>query len=145
MLFAVGLIMSRFVGVRSLSKGHIVRNATYGIIVVAVGYFLFAFWQNLLGYYLSAVVIGFGQGSLYPAVQTMFLNMASNNQRGTANSTILTCWDLGLGLGVIFGGYVAEHLGGYKSAFLLSAIVSTISVLFFFLYAKQSYLKSKKL
>lgn len=145
MLFAVGLIMSRFVGVRSLSKGLIVRNASYGIIVVAFGYFIFSLWQNLFGYYISAIIIGFGQGSLYPAVQTMFLNMASNDQRGTANSTILTSWDLGVGLGVIIGGYVAEHLGGYKSAFLLSAIVSVLSALFFFLYAKKSYLKAKKL
>ena len=144
MLFAVGLIMSRFFGVRYLSKGFVVRNATYGVICVAIGYSLFAFWQNLYGYYISAVVIGFGQGSMYPAVQTMFLNMASNDKRGTANATILTSWDLGIGLGIIGGGYVAEHLGGYNSAFLLSVIVSVISVVFFISYARKEYDKSLK-
>lgn len=144
MLFAVGLILSRFIGVPSLSKGHVTRNATYGVIVVAIGYSIFAFWQDLLGYYISAVVIGFGQGSMYPAVQTMFLNMTTNEHRGTANATILTSWDLGIGCGIVGGGYVAEHLGGYNSAFLLSAAVSLLSVLFFLLYAKGSYLKSVK-
>lgn len=143
MLFAFGLILSRFVGVRSLSKGHAVRNATYGVIVVAIGYLMFAFWQNLYGYYISAVVIGFGQASMYPAVQTMFLNMTTNDKRGTANATILTSWDLGVGLGIIFGGYVAEHLGGYNSAFLMSAIVSALSVIFFILYAKKAYLEKE--
>ena len=145
MLFAIGLIMSRFVGVKYLSRGFVVRNATYGVICVALGYSMFAFWQDLYGYYISAVVIGFGQGSTYPAVQTMFLNMAPNEQRGTANSTILTSWDLGIGLGIIGGGYVAEHLGGYNSAFLLSAVVSLISVLFFMLYAKSQYQRNKLL
>ena len=143
MLFAFGLILSRFVGVQALSKGFEVRNATYGVIVVAIGYLMFALWQNLYGYYISAVVIGFGQASMYPAVQTMFLKMTTNDKRGTANATILTSWDLGVGLGIIFGGYVAEHLGGYNSAFLVSAVVSILSLMFFFLYAKKDYLKKE--
>ena len=143
MLFAFGLILSRFVGVQALSKGFEVRNATYGVIVVAIGYLMFALWQNLYGYYISAVVIGFGQASMYPAVQTMFLKMTSNDKRGTANATILTSWDLGVGLGIIFGGYVAEHLGGYNSAFLVSAAVSILSLMFFLLYAKKDYLKKE--
>lgn len=144
MLFAVGLIMSRVVGVKSLSRGHVVRNATYGLICVLLGYSMFAFWQDLYGYYISAIVIGFGQGSTYPAVQTMFLNMAPNEQRGTANSTILTSWDLGIGAGIIGGGYVAEHIGGYDSAFLLSVIASLVSVTFFLFYAKNQFLKNKR-
>ena len=143
MLFAFGLILSRFVGVQALSKGYEVRNATYGVIVVAIGYLMFALWQNLYGYYISAVVIGFGQASMYPAVQTMFLKMTTNDKRGTANATILTSWDLGVGLGIIFGGYVAEHLGGYNSAFLVSAAVSILSLMFFLLYAKKDYLKKE--
>ena len=143
MLFSFGLILSRFVGVRALSKGYAVRNATYGVIVVAIGYLMFAFLQNLYGYYISAIVIGFGQASMYPAVQTMFLNMTTHDKRGTANATILTSWDLGIGLGIIFGGYVAEHFGGYNSAFLMSAIVSSLSVIFFLSYAKNAYLKKE--
>ena len=143
MLFALGLILSRFVGVKALSKGYAVRNATYGVIVVAVGYSMFTFWQTLYGYYISAVVIGFGQASMYPAVQTMFLNMTTHDKRGTANATILTSWDLGVGLGIILGGYVAEHLGGYNSAFLMSAVVSALSLIFFLSYAKNAYLEKE--
>ena len=143
MLFALGLILSRFVGVKALSKGYAVRNATYGVIVVAVGYSMFTFWQTLYGYYISAVVIGFGQASMYPAVQTMFLNMTTNDKRGTANATILTSWDLGVGLGIILGGYVAEHLGGYNSAFMMSAVVSALSLIFFLSYAKNAYLEKE--
>ena len=143
MLFAIGLILSRVVGVKALSRGFATRNATYGVIVVAIGYAIFAFWQNLYGYYISAVVIGFGQASMYPAVQTMFLNMTTNDKRGTANATILTSWDLGIGLGIIGGGYVAEHLGGYNSAFIMAATVSLMSVIFFLSYAKKAYLRDR--
>ncbi|MBR5603795.1 MAG: MFS transporter, partial [Bacteroidales bacterium] len=64
-------------------------------------------------------------------------------KRGTANATILTSWDLGVGLGIILGGYVAEHLGGYNSAFLMSAVVSALSLIFFLSYAKNAYLEKE--
>ena len=41
--------------------------------------------------------------------------------------------------------YVAEHLGGYNSAFMLSAIISLISVIFFILFAKENYQKQVQL
>ena len=38
------------------------------------------------------------------AFQNMIINLAENNRRATANSTILTSWDLGMGIGILLGG-----------------------------------------
>jgi predicted MFS family arabinose efflux permease len=46
-------------------------------------------------------------------------------------------------MGIIFGGYVAEHLGGYNSAFIMAATVSLMSVIFFLSYAKKAYLRDR--
>lgn len=32
----------------------------------------------------------------------MIINVAEKNERGTANSTLLTSWDLGLGIGTSY-------------------------------------------
>ena len=45
-----------------------------------------------------------GNGHMWPAFQNMTLCVARNNQRGTANSTILISWDVGMGLGILLGG-----------------------------------------
>ena len=93
-----------------------------------------------IGYYGSAILIGLGNGHLWPAFQNMTICVARNNQRGTANSTILISWDIGMGLGVLIGGLVAETLG-YGAAFWTVVAVNTFGVLTFFTHTRQFFLK----
>lgn len=142
MLLSAGLIISRLTGGRTLKQGKIVRNATLGTFVSLTGYLLFTGLHNYFVYYASAFIIGLGQGHLFPAFHTMFLNLATNEQRGTANSTLYVSWDTGVGLGVLLGGMLAEHWG-YNEAFLLMCIVNAIGVAFYLFCAKQHFLKER--
>ena len=142
MLLSIGLILSRLVGSRTLRAGKIVENASIGIAISVFGYLLFASLHNYIGYYGAALIIGLGNGHMFPAFQTMFLNLASNDQRGTANSTLLVSWDIGVGLGILAGGSVAEHLG-YHAAFWTAFAVNLAGVIFFYLYSRQNFLKNK--
>ena len=143
MLLAVGLILSRIAGSRSLREGRIVQNASAGMLMSLGGYLVFTLVPGVYGYYAAALMIGLGNGHMYPAMQTMFLNLAPHERRGTANSTILTSWDLGVGIGIIGGGSVAEHLGGYSAAFWLAFAVNAAGVLFYFLRARGSFLRDR--
>jgi predicted MFS family arabinose efflux permease len=93
-----------------------------------------------LGYYGSALLIGLGNGHMWPAFQNMTINVAHNNQRGTANSTILISWDVGMGLGILLGGIIAEHLG-YSAAFWTVALVNAVGVALYFLATKSFFLR----
>lgn len=139
-LFAIGLIVSRLSGSHSLRKGLIVRNATMGLLCSLCGFTLFAAIHNPIGYYLAPFIIGLGNGHFWPAFQNMFLNLAPNSQRGTANSTLLTSWDLGMGVGMFVGGSIAEHLG-YYSAFWAGVVAFSLGIAFFFLYAKGHFIR----
>ena len=141
-LFAVGLIISRLTGSRSLRNGQIVRNASLGILVSISGFILFAAVHHPVGYYVAPFVIGLGNGHLWPAFQMMFINMAPNSQRGTANSTLLTSWDLGMGIGMFVGGAIAEHIS-YYAAFWSGAAVYAVGVLFYFTYVRGYYERHK--
>ncbi len=141
-LFAVGLIVSRLIGSRTLRDGKITFNASLGISVSLCGYLLFASVHNLFGFYGAALIIGLGNGHMFPAFQNMFLNLASNDQRGTANSTMFVSWDTGVGLGILLGGTVSEHFG-YHSAFWLMLAVNALGVLFYFASARSSFLTKK--
>ena len=142
MLLSAGLILSRLVGTRTLRQGRIVRNASVGISISMVGYFLFALLHNPIGYYGAALIIGLGNGHLWPAYQNMFINLAPHTQRGTANSSLLISWDVGVGLGVLAGGVVAEHFG-YHWAFWTAWIINALGVSGFFFYVRQSFLRNK--
>lgn len=143
MLLSGGLIMARLTGGRTLRNGHIIGNAGAGILISTLGYLLFAFGNGMAAYYGSAILIGFGNGHMWPAFQNMIIGMAQHNERGTANSTILTCWDLGLGIGILLGGLIAEHTG-YTAAFVTVALAHIMGVALFFLFTRKSYIQKKR-
>ena len=141
-LLSAGLIMSRLVGAHALQKGKVIENASHGVLVSVCGYLLFAAFHHQIGYYGAALIIGLGNGHMFPAFQTMFINLAPNNKRGTANSTLLTAWDLGMGLGIIFGGIVAENWG-YGTAFWVAWLINALGVIIFFSLVKKHFLRNK--
>ena len=137
-----GLMLSRIQGGRALRQGKIVHNAAEGILVSTVGYLLFATVHNPIGYYGSALLIGLGNGHMWPSMQNMIVDLAQHNERGTANSTILTGWDLGLGLGILLGGIVAEHIG-YTAVFVSTAAVHIAGVLLFFAATRGNFERNR--
>ena len=142
MLLAIGLILSRLVGAQSLRKGKVAENASIGSLISLGGYLLFAVLHNEIGYYGAALIIGLGNGHMWPAYQTMFINLAENSQRGTANSSLLVSWDVGVGLGILAGGILAEYCG-YHEAFWCAWIVNLLGVVGFFLFAKKHFITNK--
>ena len=153
MLCSIGLILSRLQGGKALRNGRLTFNAGSGMVISLVGYTIFIllptlsdiFHQTsslftLIGYYGCAILLGLGNGHMWPAFQNMTICVAPNNQRGTANSTILISWDLGMGLGILVGGVIAEYLG-YSAAFWTVAIVNALGVGLFFLATKSFFLR----
>ena len=140
MLCSVGLILSRLQGGKALRQGRLTFNAGSGMVISLVGYTLFILVPNMVGYYASALLIGLGNGHMWPAFQNMTISVASNSQRGTANSTILVSWDLGMGLGILLGGVISELLG-YSAAFWTVVLVNGSGVALFFMATKQFFLK----
>lgn len=137
-LLAMGLILSRLVGSRTLRRGKILRNASIGSCISCLGYLIFALFQNEIGYYGAALLIGLGNGHLWPAFQTMFINLGPVSRRGTANASLLTSWDLGVGIGVISGGFLIEHFG-YHAAFWSAWLIEVLGVIFYFMHVRNSF------
>ena len=132
-LLSGGLFVSRLYGAKSLRKGRLTANAIEGGLISSVGFTLFALSPGTWAFYVSALLIGLGNGRMYPAFLNMFVAVARKDQRGTANSSILTSWDLGMGVGILIGGMLLEYVG-YSAAFWVTAasqIGGTLLLIFF--------------
>jgi MFS family permease len=162
MLCSIGLILSRLQGGKALREGKLTQNAAEGMVISLIGYTLFILLPTLssfltsltevkatssishssflisIGYYGSALLIGLGNGHLWPAFQNMMISVARHNERGTANSTILVSWDLGMGLGILIGGVLAELIS-YSFAFWTVAIINLAGVTLYFVRTRQFY------
>ncbi len=137
-ILSIGLLTSRLQGRKALRQGKLTKNAAEGMLLSLVGFIIFVAIPHPVAYYLSAALIGLGNGHLYPAFLNMFINVARHDQRGTANSSILTGWDLGFGIGCLLGGVVAEHFD-YVATFWMVAIVNALGVTLFFLASRQFF------
>lgn len=142
LILSAGLMLSRLQGAKSLRKGLLLPNAMEGVILSTIGYTLFIAYPSTIGYYTSALLIGLGNGHMWPAFQNMIIGVAHHNERGTANSTILTAWDLGMGGGVLAGGVIAEHLG-YDTTFWTMAAIHIVGLAIFLTVTRPNYIKLK--
>ncbi|MDR0540710.1 MAG: MFS transporter [Dysgonamonadaceae bacterium] len=138
-LMAVGTAIARLFSGRQVDKGRISQVITGGLILVCICYFVLSScarlmaWDSLVGKYTffgTALFLGIGFGSMFPAFNTMFVNLAPNSQRATATSTYLTGWDAGIGLGLTLGGIIAER-SNFQTAFFFGDILIAIATLAF--------------
>lgn len=148
---AVGMAFSRILSGKWVDKGYITQAISTGFYLVVTCFFLLAFCSNIIAwspsvcswlFFLTALGLGIGFGIMFPAYNTLFVNLAPNNQRGTATSTYLTSWDVGIGIGMLTGGYIA-HISTFDKAYLFGACLTVVSMIYFNLSVAPHYHKHK--
>ncbi|WP_308777127.1 MFS transporter [uncultured Bacteroides sp.] len=150
-LMAIGMAISRLFSGKLVDKGKITQVIIAGTYMVCICYFLIAAcgWTIAWNYrfttvlfFTIALLLGIGFGTMFPAYNTLFVNLAPNNQRGTATSTYLTSWDVGLGIGMLTGGYIAE-IASFRMAYLFGAVLTVVSQVYFIVKAGPYFHKNK--
>jgi len=141
-VMACGLVMSRLRVGQMLNRGLVAQSIITGMLIILLGFALFVIFRQPAGFYSAAFVLGVGFGTMCSALQAMFINLAPNNRRGTANSTYFTEWDLGIGLGVFIGGHIAE-LTNYANAFRTGLGVATVGLLLFLFIIRAHFERNK--
>ena len=148
---AVGMAISRIFSGKLVDRGKITQVIAAGLYLVVFSFFLLSTcvyliqWNDTactLLFFGIALLMGVGFGIMFPAFNTLFVNLAPNSQRGTATSTYLTSWDVGIGIGMLTGGYIAE-ISTFDKAYLFGACLTVVSALYFRLKVTPHYHKNK--
>ena len=135
-LMAVGMAVSRLFSGKLVDKGMITQVIKAGSCLVCACFFSLSAcgwmvdWSlpfTTTFFFAIALLLGVGFGIMFPAYNTLFVNLAPNSQRGTATSTYLTSWDIGIGIGMVVGGHIAE-ISTFKTAYLVGAILTIVSI-----------------
>lgn len=143
LFMAIGMAISRFFAGRLLDKGYVNQVMITALLVIAAGYTSFGLATTELFYFGSALFIGMGYGMASPSFQTMIVNMATNDQRGTANSTFFSFYDLGIGIGMVASGLLVGVLASIGQLFVICGILAFLAVLYFYFVSKKVYENKK--
>jgi MFS family permease len=138
LFLAGGIILSRVISGKFVDRGHIHKVMTVALLVIIAGFTSFALFHTIEAFCISAFFIGIGYGTLFPALQTLYINMAPSSKRGTANSTYLTGFDLGIGIGMLLGAYLADHFG-FSTMYLITAASCVVGLLLYWFNSRRVY------
>ena len=148
---AIGMAISRIFSGKIVDRGKITQVISAGLYLVVFSFFLLSAcvylisWNNMvctIVFFSVALLLGVGFGIMFPAYNTLFVNLAPNSQRGTATSTYLTSWDVGIGIGMLTGGYITE-VSTFDKAYLFGACLTIVSMLYFNGKVAPNYHKNK--
>lgn len=142
LFWAGGIIVSRIFSGKMVDRGYIHLVNSSSMLIVAISFIGFALIHNIEAFCISGLFIGIGFGMMFPALQTLYINMAENNQRGTANSTYLVGFDLGLALGMLIGGYISG-VYSFESLFLVASGLCILSCIIYNFISKQIFEKKR--
>lgn len=150
-LMALGMGLSRIIAGKQVDKGRITNCIHLGFYPVILAFFTLGLcrfsvqWSHTaaaVSYFAVAILLGAGFGAMFPALNNLYINLAPNNQRATATSTYLTAWDIGLGIGILSSGIIAEQFTFYM-VYWLGALLCIASMLFFLLKVTPHYHQHK--
>ena len=123
---AAFMILTRVTSSRFSERLGIYKTIMLGIIITAVGYSIIPAAKSPAMLYFCAAFDGLGCGLAYPMLSVLTLNGVSRKRRGTANSTYLIMWDVGVGVGAMIWGALIDATGGYTPIFTLSGALLVI-------------------
>lgn len=122
-VYAITLIAARgFTGQLSDKYGR-AAVIVPGLVLAAVGLWLLAASATMPMFLLVAVLYGLAFASVQPALMALVVDRAPANRRGAAMGTFSSAMDLGIGIGSVMWGVVAQ-VAGYEVMYAASGFMA---------------------
>ena len=97
---------------------------------------LFGLAQSYSGLFLTRMAVGAGEAAFAPAAYSMIADYFPASRRGTAMAFGSIGAMVGTALGLVVGGYVAEH-AGWRQAMFVAAIPGTVIAAAFGMFVRE--------
>lgn len=150
-IMAFGMGVSRLLAGKKVDQGYITQCIHFGFYPVIAAFVILGVCRFVIPvsvgaattlFFVVPMLLGFGFGLMFPAFNTLYINLAPNSQRATATSTYLTAWDVGLGIGIATSGVIAHYFTFYM-VYLIGAVLCLVSMLFFNMKVTPHYNHNK--
>lgn len=107
------------------------------IIVLALGLFLLALPLTPATLLLASGAIAIGNGGIFPCIQAVSVRGLPDRRVGVATSTLYVVSDIGLGLGPMIGGNIADTTS-YSHLYLTVGVLAFLLLLLYYLVHGRS-------
>jgi MFS family permease len=137
LVFSLAAILTRF-GLSDLSdrfgRKTIILPAA---LIIAANLFLISQARSYPFLILTGFIGGLGQGLIFPALSTYIIDFLGRGHKGLAISLYLSLFDIGMGLGSPFFGWISD-LAGYRKMYMAAGLFLLVSTAVFMLKAPRT-------
>src|SRR5690625_5408257 len=103
--------------------------------MIFISMLLLSWLQSTTVLLIAAAIYGLGFGSVQPALQAWAVDAAAADRKGMANATFFSFFDLGIGIGAIIFGWIAQQFGyGYIYLKYASSVIISLFIYFTFFF-----------
>jgi len=108
------------------------RMIALGMLFYAVGVGSVVLGTSFWGFWISMVIISFGELIIVPTSSTYVANLAPADMRGRYMSIYGLTWSLSIGIGPLLGGFLSDSFGP-PATWIGGLVIGLVSALTFFL------------
>ena len=138
--FSGAAVLTRL-GIGGLSDKYGRKQVIFpAVCIISLNFLLISQVKSFWMFVLAGIIGGFGQGLIFPALTTYIIDILGRENKGLAISLYLAFFDIGMGFGSVFFGWISD-LYGYRQMYLLAGIIIFLAVLIFTLKAPSPSLK----
>lgn len=127
--YGVIVLVVRIFGARIPDRLGPVRTSSIALSSIAVGIGTVAAVASVAGLWVGTVLLAIGMSLLFPALFTLAVNNAPDDERSHAVGTFSLFFDLSQGLGAPFLGLVVTLTGTERASFIAAAVIALIGLL----------------
>ena len=91
---------------------------------------------------MVALLLGVGFGTMFPRLQYAVRKPGPQQPARNSHLYLPTSWDVGIGIGLTAGGYIAQ-ITSFDMAYFFGACLTVISIFYFNLKVSPHYHKNK--
>ncbi len=136
--FAVSMLVTRPVAGKVIDRFGFHKVIYPGFAVYLLSMVLLSRVRGLTAFLSVALLQGVAYGMVQNGLQTMSLKDVSPLRRGAANATFFTGFDLGIGLGNLFAGTLANAIGYAHMYFSMVIPLAIGAILYYWLLQKDT-------
>lgn len=136
-VYAISITLSRPILGRIADQHGFDVVMVPGLIIVSLTMALLYLATTLTMFVIAGIVFGIGFGAVQPSLQALSVLNVPPDRRGAAVGTYFTAFDIGIGLGSVLWGVVAQVVG-YSAMYLLNIIPGVLALVFYLAFSRQS-------
>jgi MFS family permease len=135
--FSAAAILTR-VGIGDISDRYGRKQVIFpAALLISLNLFWIAAVQGYEIFILNGFIAGLGQGLIFPALSTYIIDGLGHQKKGFALGLYLSLFDVGMGLGSPFFGWISD-MAGYRRMYMVAGALLLSSTIMFSLKAPST-------